>query len=194
MDRRTVISVVVFASMLAVAMPAAAAETLWNRLFGKRDSLSAQIIGGARLPVAVPSYLDGVIRQAAAETAIDPNLLAAVIFQESRFDPKAVSRRGARGLMQLMPRTAAYVGVRDSFDPEQNVRGGARYLAEMFETFNGELELSLAAYNAGPMAVKKKGVNATAEASHYVASIKSYYTAGQPKPWLGASAAAVAAR
>ena len=178
--------------MLAVAMPAAAAETLWNRLFGKRDSFAAQVIGGARLPVAVPSYLDVVIREAARETALDPNLLAAVIYQESRFDPKAVSRRGAQGLMQLMPRTAAHVGVRNAFDPEQNVRGGARYLAEMFETFDGDLELSLAAYNAGPMAVKKKGVNATAEASHYVASIKSYYTAAQPKPWLGASAAVLA--
>jgi soluble lytic murein transglycosylase-like protein len=183
--RRAVAAAALFASILVGASPANAGDTLWNRLFGSRDTMSARIIGGARLPVAVPSYLDGVIRQAAAETSIDPNLLAAVIYQESRFDSKAVSRRGAQGLMQLMPRTAKHLGVRNPFDPAENVRGGARYLAEMFAMFNGDLELSLAAYNAGPMAVKAKGPGATKEAVHYVASIKSYYSAAQPRPWLG---------
>ena len=173
----------------SLAIPAAG-ESLWDRLFGRTDTLSARIIGGDRLPVPVPHYLWSTIEEAAVETRLDPNLIAAVIYQESRFKERAVSRRGAQGLMQLMPRTARYLGVTDPFDPHQNIRGGARYLAEMFATFNGDLELSLAAYNAGPTAVKQKGAGATAEAVHYVSVVRSFYEPSQAAPWLGAATVA----
>lgn len=128
-----------------------------------------------RLPVEVPSYLSELIREAAGTHNVDPSLLAAVIFRESAFDTRAVSSRGAQGLMQLMPRTAKYLGVTDSFDPRQNVMGGAKYLREMLDMFNGDVDLSLAAYNAGPQAVKTKGPKATQEAVQYVAAIRGYY-------------------
>lgn len=124
---------------------------------------------------AVPKYLSKAIDEAAKTYKLDPKLLAAVAFQESRFDTRAVSSRGAQGLMQLMPRTAKAMGVRDSFDVSQNIMGGAKYLRLMLDMFDGDLDKSLAAYNAGPEAVKRKGVRATDEAVHYVAAVKRFY-------------------
>ena len=89
----------------------------------------------------------------AAEAKLDPHLLHAVIWAESRCNPVAVSPKGARGLMQLMPGTARQYGVTDSFDPLQNIRGGARYLRDLLDLFGGNVELALAAYNAGPRSV-----------------------------------------
>ncbi|MGH9458206.1 MAG: lytic transglycosylase domain-containing protein [Thermoanaerobaculia bacterium] len=182
MIKRALLFVSVFAVVLGTP---ARAESLFERLFGTRQSVSTERVGGPNFPMRVPAHLQGIIREAAAETGIDPNLLAAVIYQESRFKEHAVSWRGAQGLMQLMPRTARYLGVTDPFDPEQNVRGGARYLAEMFEKFDGDLELSLAAYNAGPTAVSQRGADATEEAVHYVRVITSVYSPSQPEPWIG---------
>ena len=88
---------------------------------------------------------------------VDRFLTAAVIKAESDFDPYAVSPKGARGLMQLMPETAKSLGVADSFDPVQNIAGGTLYLATQLRAFNGDLSLALAAYNAGPEAVRKYG-------------------------------------
>lgn len=136
-----------------------------------------QAFPSLRLPVQVPAYLAQLIREAGAKHNVDPSLLAAVVFRESAFNSRAVSRRGAQGLMQLMPRTASYLGVKDAFDPRENVMGGAKYLREMLDMFNGDVDLSLAAYNAGPEAVKRKGQQATAEAVQYVAAIRSYYPA-----------------
>jgi soluble lytic murein transglycosylase-like protein len=89
----------------------------------------------------------------ASETRLDPHLIHAVIWAESRCNPVAVSPKGARGLMQLMPGTARQYGVTDSFDPLQNIRGGARYLRDLLDLFGGNVELALAAYNAGPRSV-----------------------------------------
>lgn len=106
---------------------------------------------------------------------IDPNLLAAQAFKESRFNPRAVSRIGAEGIMQLKPKTARSLGVTDSFDPRQNIFGGAKYLRKQLDRFNGDLTMALAAYNAGSTLVAKVGPNATEEAVEYVATIKKYY-------------------
>ncbi len=107
--------------------------------------------------VAVSSLYDGVIAQAARENGIDPRLVKSVMLIESGFDPAAVSRKGARGLMQLMPETALRYGVNNIQDPEENVGGGARYLAYLLGLFGGDLSRSLAAYNAGEAAVTRYG-------------------------------------
>ena len=119
---------------------------------------------------------DDIITRVAAAHALDPILIKTVIWVESCFDPKAVSRVGAQGLMQLMPGTAAELGVTDSFDPEQNIRGGTTYLAQMLKRFNGDLNLALAAYNAGPGAVQRHGgVPPFRETLNYIERINGHY-------------------
>lgn len=98
-----------------------------------------------------------IIRKLAREHRIDEKLIQAVIATESCYNPRAVSRVGAKGLMQLMPETAAMLGVDDPFDPEQNIAGGVRYLRMMLDEFDQNKKLALAAYNAGPQAVHKYG-------------------------------------
>jgi soluble lytic murein transglycosylase-like protein len=98
-----------------------------------------------------------IIRQASEKYGIDESVIAAVIKQESSFNPAAVSRCGARGLMQLMPATARSLGVNDAFNPEENIMAGTRYLKQKLDEFDGNLSLALAAYNAGSGTVKKYG-------------------------------------
>lgn len=99
---------------------------------------------------------DGIIATAAAEYGLDADLIHAVIRAESDYNPWCRATAGAEGLMQLMPQTAAGLGVTNPYDPEQNIRGGSRYLAIQVRQF-GDLELALAAYNAGPGAVRQYG-------------------------------------
>jgi soluble lytic murein transglycosylase-like protein len=106
---------------------------------------------------AQPSAFDDLIAEAARRHDLDPALLKAVVHVESRFTPEAVSSRGAKGLMQLMDTTAAQVGVTDPFDPAQNINGGARYLRQLLQRYEGNVALALAAYNAGPAAVERWG-------------------------------------
>lgn len=114
------------------------------------------------------------ITAAARAQKLDVLLLAALVKQESRFDPDAVSHAGAMGLTQLMPQTARSLGVIDAHDPEQALRGGARYLAMQLRTF-GKVSLALAAYNAGPGAVKRhRGIPPFAETQTYVRRILNY--------------------
>jgi soluble lytic murein transglycosylase-like protein len=103
------------------------------------------------------SRLRAVIETCAAEQSLSPDLVRAVIRVESGWNPRARSNKGAQGLMQLMPGTAAQYGVTNAFDPEQNIRGGVAYLKTLMDRFDGNTELALAAYNAGPGAVEKYG-------------------------------------
>jgi soluble lytic murein transglycosylase-like protein len=98
---------------------------------------------------------DGLITQASIQYGVPATLIKAVVLAESGMNPDAVSHAGAQGLMQLMPATANDLGVMDSFDPAENIDGGARYLAKMLDIFHGDRRLSLAGYNAGPNRVKR---------------------------------------
>ncbi|GAP64995.1 lytic murein transglycosylase [Mizugakiibacter sediminis] len=113
-------------------------------------------IDWAHTPLKLTAYRDEIAR-AAADSGVDAGLLRAIIHAESAFNPYAVSRKGAQGLMQLMPGTAGEVGVADAFDPAQNIRGGAQYLAQLLQAFHGDERLAAAAFNAGAAAVRKYG-------------------------------------
>jgi len=120
--------------------------------------------------------LEEVIEKYARQYGVDEELVWAVIRQESGFNPGAVSPKGAMGLMQLMPRTAALLGVSDPFDVEQNVAGGVKYLEQCLNQFNHNVPLALAAYNAGPgNVVKYQGCPPFAETRNYVATILAAY-------------------
>ncbi len=118
------------------------------------------------------------LTRAVDETDLDPALLLAVTLRESGGDPDAVSVKGARGLMQLMPATAREVGVDDPSDPAQNLQGGARYLARMLRRYDGDVDLALAAYNAGPGSVDRAGrqVPDYPETQRYVEAVKRLAT------------------
>lgn len=110
-----------------------------------------------------------VISQAATEHQVDVALIRAVIHAESAFNPQAISVKGATGLMQLMPATMQQFKVSDGHEPEQNIRAGSQYLAQLIKDFNGELPLALAAYNAGPAAVRRyNGIPPFAETQAYI--------------------------
>jgi soluble lytic murein transglycosylase-like protein len=119
------------------------------------------------------------VQLAAKISSIEPELLHAVIATESRHNPKALSPKGAQGLMQLMPATAKRFGVENAFDPRQNILAGASYLSELREQFNGNIELTLAAYNAGPGAVIRYGsrIPPFAETRRYVPAVLKFYRA-----------------
>jgi soluble lytic murein transglycosylase-like protein len=107
--------------------------------------------------LARATQYDSIIEKAAVSAALEPNLLRAVIVVESGFNSRAVSKRGAVGLMQLMPATATRFGVSNPFDPKENVHGGARYLKFLIDRFGQNIRLALAAYNAGEEAVDRNG-------------------------------------
>ena len=107
--------------------------------------------------MARATQYDSIIEKAALSASLEPNLLRAVIVVESGFNSRAVSKRGAVGLMQLMPATATRFGVSNPYDPRQNVHGGARYLKFLIDRFNQDIRLALAAYNAGEEAVDRNG-------------------------------------
>jgi soluble lytic murein transglycosylase-like protein len=120
--------------------------------------------------------LDSIIEEAARRHDVDPNLVRAVIKVESNFDAHAVSRKGALGLMQLMPSTARTLNVSNPFDPQQNVEAGVRHLKRLLQDFNGDVNLSLAAYNAGSGAVtRSNGIPPYAETRNYVKRITALY-------------------
>ncbi|HZS05603.1 MAG TPA: lytic transglycosylase domain-containing protein [Blastocatellia bacterium] len=146
-----------------------------------------EVAGGARNQTgagsssAAPSTgdvkIDQLVANAAARYSVDSNLIFAVMRQESSFNPRAVSPKGARGLMQLMPATAMRLGVRDIYDPAQNIDGGARYLRFLLDTFDGDVQLALAGYNAGEGAVARYGnrIPPYRETIDYVQRISAHY-------------------
>jgi len=128
------------------------------------------------LPGTTALKLPDVVGSASHRYHLDPDLVNSVIRAESGFNPKAVSRKGAMGLMQLEPQTAAQLGVADPFDPETNVDGGTRYLRELLVRYNFDLIKALAAYNAGPGAVRKYGgVPPYRETQRYVQRVAKLY-------------------
>jgi soluble lytic murein transglycosylase-like protein len=135
-----------------------------------------------RQPAADYGTYSQEIAEAAARYAVPERLIWAVIRAESGFDARAVSSRGARGLMQLMPETAAILGVRDPFNPRENIHAGARHLRGMMERFRNDLPMALAAYNAGERpVVSYGGIPPYPETREYVARVLRYY--GAPSAW-----------
>ena len=130
---------------------------------------------GAGAGLGAPSPYDGLIAAAAQRHGVDPALLKGLIRAESNFDPSAASGAGAAGLVQLMPGTAAALGVTDRLDPAQSIDGGARYLRQQLDAFGGDVTKALAAYNAGPGAVRRfGGVPPYAETQAYVQKVVAY--------------------
>ncbi len=123
--------------------------------------------------------LHHLVEQTASQYEVDPQLVHAIIQVESDYNPKAVSRRGAMGLMQLIPSTAMRFGVENPFDPKQNLQGGVNYLKYLLQLFGGDLALSLAAYNAGEHSVLRYGgVPSFKETKHYVRKVTDLYQFG----------------
>jgi len=139
-----------------------------------------------------PEELDRLVQKTAEKHRVDPRLVRAVIATESNWNAAALSRKGAQGLMQLIPTTAQQLGVADAFDPAQNVDGGVRYLSMMLDRYDGDVHKALAAYNAGPGAVDRSGgVPRIRETRNYVQKVTSAYLGGtglQPRAMATATA------
>ena len=139
----------------------------------------------ATLPEKYPNTAHGhkqehffhpIIVQVADHHELDPALIKAIIMAESGYNPRAVSKKGARGLMQLMPGTAEALGVEDSFNPEQNIRGGVKYFKQLVNQFQGDVTLALAAYNAGSKNVRKyQGIPPWKSTQYYIDKVFKYY-------------------
>ena len=141
---------------------------------------------GYTAPAFTKTDINAAIEQAAARHNVDPNLVRSVIKVESNFNPNAVSRKGAMGLMQLMPQTARELRVTNPFDPEQNVDAGVRHLKSLMKNFGGDVKLTLAAYNAGAGAVTRSaGIPRYKETRNYVRRITDLYYGGATWNILG---------
>lgn len=148
-----------------------------------RALMSSQPVVPGVAASATPAPIDKAIDEAAQRHGVDRNLVRAVVKVESNYNPHAVSRKGAMGLMQLMPSTAKSMNVGNAFDPNQNVDAGVRHLKNLLENYNGNVELSLAAYNAGSGAVKKnRGIPPYRETRDYVKKITDLYWNSAAKP------------
>jgi len=124
---------------------------------------------------STPAPIAEIVQRASRRYGVDEGLIKAIIKAESNFNPRAVSSAGAQGLMQLMPATARGLGVTDSFNPEQNIMAGTRFLKDMLNRYKGNLEEALAAYNWGPGNVDRKGLVVPRETRNYIARVKGYF-------------------
>ncbi|HTS35350.1 MAG TPA: lytic transglycosylase domain-containing protein [Candidatus Solibacter sp.] len=162
------------------AARSAAAEITQYYGHDSTKSANAKIVAANfRGHTATPEEVDESIVMAAARHNVDPNLVRAVVKVESNFNSNAVSRKGAMGLMQLMPSTARSLNVKNPFDPDQNVDAGVRHLKQLLENYGGDVNLTLAAYNAGSGAVaRSSGIPRYAETQNYVRRITNLYYGG----------------
>jgi hypothetical protein len=200
-----VMRLIFFCCLLLAAAPAGRAEYIVLRSGQRLNVSSYQLLGnkyrlqvaGGTVEVAVEDVVGiepeeiftpskpaddlkvpfrDLIETASAQYKVDADLVASVIAVESNFEAKAISRRNARGLMQLLPETAERLGVKDVFDPGQNIDAGTRYLSELLQRYHNNLALALAAYNAGPERINKFGnVPPYAETISYVRRVKQAY-------------------
>lgn len=164
-------------AVLAAAMSSAPMARPAIALFPAGKMVIPQVDVATEFEVVPPSEAyEEIIQEAAAKYELDPALIRSVMQTESAFHPYAVSRAGAEGLMQLMPALANEMGVADSFDPRENIMGGARYLKRLLDHHNGNLDLALASYNAGPGNVARYGgIPPFRETRRYVKTIKALY-------------------
>jgi len=158
-------------------------------LSGKVDTREASRVAGGRPPAAAPEThvsavmeIDSHIENVAVRYGVSKNLIAAIIEAESRYNPRAISPRGAQGLMQLMPETAAILRVDDPFDPRENIDGGVRHFLALMDRFDNNLPLALAAYNAGEQAViRHRGIPPYRETRQYVRRIMRQLDSAEPR-------------
>ena len=168
-DARSITAYRFFGNIREALVSLRSTRLIASRSFGR-------VLYDANARATVPAQYDAFVREAAQTHGVDPRLVAAVVRRESAWNANAVSRVGAGGLMQLMPDTARFLGVTDVFDARQNIHGGTRYLRTLLDTFNGDLDLALAAYNAGPGAVARyKGIPPYRETQAYVAAVRGTY-------------------
>jgi soluble lytic murein transglycosylase-like protein len=164
-------------SVIYSNQPAAGSRTIIKDEKPARKSISNNHRSG--------SNYHSIVDEKSRKHNVDPKLVKAVISAESGWNPMAISPKGAVGIMQLMPKTASDMGVGNRFNPEQNIEGGVKYLRFLLDKFNGNMTLTLAAYNAGPARVERvKGVPSIPETINYVKRVMNTYSGGIGTKWL----------
>jgi soluble lytic murein transglycosylase-like protein len=201
MDKQTTIQILsvevirfffIFAMILSVSLVSIHSGRSHVRVIKKISKISAPAIsqpledenaGGQSIYGALSGYMNKkeqlfhpIIIQVSSRYQVDPALVKAIIMAESGYNPKAISKSGAKGLMQLMPGTANALGVKDVFNPHQNISGGVRYFKQLMNQFDGDVKLALAAYNAGSRNVRQyKGIPPFKATRYYIDNVFKYY-------------------